>query len=566
MKKTIIFTITLLSFTFLKAQIASFPGAEGFGASTTGGRGGQIIFVTNLNCGGPGSLNEALQTPGPKYILFKVSGIIDCAAEILDGNCYLAGQTSPNGIIVRGIIADDYYNPSANPNNLIIRHMRSRGIGTHPTLNMATDPIVISGAENVIIDHCTFSNSDDEAIDISRTKKLTIQNTLLAETVGSHFDLGGMLFNYSTPGNILDSISIHHNNWNRLGGRMPEFSCEDPSACTGSTFNIEYSCNLLWDQQRVVYHNSDTDLTNGSDPGFVEPYFLRANFINNYGMSRPNYCEAMFLNTFLNTAQNQLFVSGNKHNRYPTFSDYELFNCCSDFCTTGLPNTDFGTAQLLTTRNNFPSITYTNALDLPNYMIANVGAFPRSPHEQRLIGAISQNTFNSAPLNVNAEDDVLDLLPDLNNYPTDSDNDGMPDYWEIIHGLNVSSQDHNGTNLSQNITGVSGYTNLECYLNCLSDALVNNSLATCGIVLNTSEIKGEAAPKFVFPNPAKEKISILKPNSENSVIEIYSLEGKLINVYNFNSNSKLDININEFPAGIVFVKIGQVVEKIEILK
>ena len=94
----------------LPAQIPAFPGAQGFGTQlTTGGRGGQVIYVSNLNCDGPGSLAEALSTPGPKYILFKVSGIIDCAAEVVWGDCYIAGQTSPGGVIVRGIIIDDWY-------------------------------------------------------------------------------------------------------------------------------------------------------------------------------------------------------------------------------------------------------------------------------------------------------------------------------------------------------------------------------------------------------------------------------------------------------------------------
>lgn len=65
------------------AQIPAFPGAEGFiSLTTTGGRGGNIYYVSNLNCSGTGSLNDALTKPGPKYILFSVSGIIDCAAEI----------------------------------------------------------------------------------------------------------------------------------------------------------------------------------------------------------------------------------------------------------------------------------------------------------------------------------------------------------------------------------------------------------------------------------------------------------------------------------------------------
>ena len=79
--------VIVLSYHFTFAQsIPAFPGAEGFGAITTGGRGGQVIYVTNLNCSGAGSLDAALKVIGKKYILFKVSGVIPCAAEVFQGD------------------------------------------------------------------------------------------------------------------------------------------------------------------------------------------------------------------------------------------------------------------------------------------------------------------------------------------------------------------------------------------------------------------------------------------------------------------------------------------------
>src|SRR5688572_33402879 len=86
------------------SALPAFPGAEGFGAVATGGRGGQVIYVTTLANDGPGSLAEALATPGPRTILFKVSGVIHTAAEIIYSDVTIAGQTSPGGITVRGIV------------------------------------------------------------------------------------------------------------------------------------------------------------------------------------------------------------------------------------------------------------------------------------------------------------------------------------------------------------------------------------------------------------------------------------------------------------------------------
>lgn len=89
------------------ATLAAFPGAEGFGAYATGGRGGSVIYVTNLNANGPGSLQWAIDQPGAKYVLFKVSGLIDTQIHLTNGNVTIAGQTSPGGITIRGLVTDE---------------------------------------------------------------------------------------------------------------------------------------------------------------------------------------------------------------------------------------------------------------------------------------------------------------------------------------------------------------------------------------------------------------------------------------------------------------------------
>ncbi|MBL7826800.1 MAG: hypothetical protein JNJ57_09225, partial [Saprospiraceae bacterium] len=193
--------IVLNTFLPSAAQIPVFPGAEGFGATTTtGGRGGQVMYVTNLNCNGPGSLNEALATPGKKYILFKVSGIIDCAAEVVHGDCYIAGQTAPGGIIVRGIYIDDWYDPNGGARNVVIRHLNSRPHTENERSGagwVMDDALRLDGASRIVVDHCTFANGTDEQIQISRSNNVTIQHSILAEPVGDHYMFGGMLLNYS---------------------------------------------------------------------------------------------------------------------------------------------------------------------------------------------------------------------------------------------------------------------------------------------------------------------------------------------------------------------------------
>lgn len=467
------------------AQIPAFPGAEGFGAlTTTGGRGGQVIKVTNLNCNGPGSLNAALQTPGAKYILFTVSGIIDCAAEVVWGDCYIAGQTSPAGITVRGILLDDYYDPTGKAQNVILRHLNSRPstemvrVGTGWVLD---DALRLDGARNIVVDHCSFAHAIDECVQLSRSSNIVLQHCLLAETLGWHHIYGGMLMNYSVAAYPKDSVSLHHNAWNRLGGRMPEISCE-PSAespgdmdCLAHPFRFEFSNNLLWDLPIQVYYEPADD------------FFVRPNFVNNRAVARPSYGGAMFHHPLLEHAQNELFASGNAFDAYPAYADIELFYCCNDF-NLYHPNTDSGSAILRTARFDYPAVTYTPTASLLSQIYENAGAFNghsplhRDSMNRRLLKYVQLNSLDPHP--VDGNDYYNDaFLPDagpLPSAPADADADGMPDTWETAHGLNPNLPDHNGTALSVALTGVAGYTNLECYLNQLSDNLVAQAFGPPG--------------------------------------------------------------------------------------
>ncbi len=509
---TIVFA--LFAFSFCAAQIPAFPGAEGFGTTTTtGGRGGTVYYVTNLNCTGPGSLNFGLSQSGAKYILFKVSGIIDCAAEIEWGNCYIAGQTSPGGITVRGILLDDYYEPSGLAQNVIIRHLNSRpntedvrpGNGW-----VLDDALRLDGARNIVVDHCSFANAIDECIQLSRSSNITISNCMLAETLGGHYYLGGMLMNYSTTDHPKDDVSIHHNAWNRIGGRMPEISCE-PSAespgdadCLAHPFRFEFSNNLLWDMPIQIYYEP------------LDEFLMEPNFIGNRCVARPNYGGPMFNHPMLGHSGNELFADDNTMNLYPSYSDYELFYCCNDFNLYN-PNTDNGNATLRNARFNYPSISYTPSGSLASHIYTNVGAFNghssmgRDSMNRRLLKFI--NSINIDPNPVDGEDYYHDaFLLDFGGQPaapTDTDNDGMPDAWENLYasyGLDPNVQDHNGTQLSVVLTGIAGYTNLECYLNQLAESLVS------GITTLATELVDFQA----IPIAAEHKV-LLRWTAENTV-------------------------------------------------
>lgn len=488
--------VSITALSTLDAQIPAFPSAEGFGATaTTGGRGGQVVYVTNLNCSGPGSLTAALSNPNTKYILFTVSGIIDCAAEIEWGNCYIAGQTSPGGITVRGILIDDFYESSGLAQNIIIRHLNSRpNTAAERAANgyLLDDALRIDGARRVVIDHCSLANAIDETVQLSRSSNISIQYCMLAEPVGGHYDLGGMLLNYSTTAHRRDSLSIHHNIWNRVGGRMPEISCE-PSGevpgdmdCLAHPLQIEISNNVFWDMPIQMYYEP------------LDEFLIRPNFVNNYAVGRNSYGGAMFHHPMLDHVGNEIYSSGNRLNLYPAYADYDLFYCCNDFNLYN-PNTDLGTATLRSTRFNYPPLTYTPTDNLLALLAQKVGAFNsysptrRDSMNRRQLQPMQFNTIDPTPVDGNDyyNDAYLSDFTALPAPPTDTDNDGMPDYWETAHATNPNLADPNNTSLSVSITGIAGYTNLECYLNCLSDALVNGETTPpCGIQLGNCNING----------------------------------------------------------------------------
>ncbi len=467
----------------------AFPGAEGFGAYATGGRGGQVIYVTTLAPDGPGSLAEALSTPGPRYIVFTISGVIDAAAEVIYGDVTIAGQTSPGGIIVRGIVCDGHYDAN-DCDNLIIRHLRSRPaphLENDKESYILDDGLRLDGVENVIVDHLSLANASDEAVQLSLAHNITIQNTIIAETVGEHTVFGGMLINYSHSQSPQDNLSIHHNLWYRINGRLPEISCEltrnigsddspeIPSFCSPQPLNIEVSNNLLWDAGGAMTYNDNSSEEQGQPQAGI--FTLNMNWVNNIMVVPDSYPFGMMTSHYIAQQGNQLYFSGNRMSIYPDYQDIELAYCCNDFNLYN-PNQDLPAAQMLENRHPFPEISYIATDEVIPYMVQNAGAFPRDPMDRRYIDSVLSGILSNVPQDQAEANDafMLDYDP-LNppDAPQDSDLDGMPDEWELANGLNPNIQDHNGVELSKQFTGIEGYTNLEVYLNWLADNLVNGN-------------------------------------------------------------------------------------------
>jgi pectate lyase len=295
-----------------QSTVKAFPTAEGFGARATGGRGGSIIKVTNLNGSGTGSLQWAVDQPGARTVVFNVSGVINGDIHIPHGNLTIAGQTAPGaGITIVGHLYADYGDTFGN---IIIRHIRVRppGIGGKWTATQH-DTIQLSTLRNVILDHIDASYGVDEIMDFwGGAQDITLQWSTITYPDPSNGHNYGILFG---PGG--GRVSIHHNLFAHNRTRNPATS-DGPS----ETIN------------NVVYNYRE---------GFVHHNPVRGNFniIGNYYKSGSEGREATPLwfdpenspNTGYFVSQNYVddpgeFV-GIVNNPYTTsgFNTYS-FSCC----------------------------------------------------------------------------------------------------------------------------------------------------------------------------------------------------------------------------------------------
>jgi pectate lyase len=197
------------------AWLPAFPGAEGFGAKATGGRGGAVYEVTNLNDSGPGSLRDAV-SKGNRTVVFRVSGTIALKKRLVvtQPNLTIAGQTAPgDGICLRN------FPFAVASRNVIVRYLRSR-LGD---LSRQEDDAmgVLHGASNVIFDHCSASWSIDEALSLSGNETdVTIQWCLIAEPLNNSLHSKGP-HGYGSLARSNGRVTLHHNLWAHCDARNP---------------------------------------------------------------------------------------------------------------------------------------------------------------------------------------------------------------------------------------------------------------------------------------------------------------------------------------------------------
>jgi pectate lyase len=206
------------------AQVRAFPGAEGAGAYSLGGRGGRVFHVTSLNDSGPGSLRAAVDARGPRIVVFDVGGTIRLKKPlaIRNGRITIAGQTAPGGGITLanytlGIGADD----------VVMRFIRAR---MGDVSGAVGDAIWITDGHRIILDHVSASWGTDEVLSASSTymrprsdlHDVTVQWSIISESLCNSVNPDGRhCYGSLLTGGMGARMSLHHNLWAHHAGRLP---------------------------------------------------------------------------------------------------------------------------------------------------------------------------------------------------------------------------------------------------------------------------------------------------------------------------------------------------------
>lgn len=455
MKKIlIIFSLLLDQIVF--AQLVAFPGAEGFGKYATGGRGGKVIAVTNLDDKGEGSFRYALeQYPGePLTVIFKVSGLIELESNIVikRSNLTIAGQTAPGD----GICLKNYSfivngaSSKGNHGNIIIRFIRSRPGGTDKKGLYGFD---MENCHDVMIDHCSFSWANEECAAMYDTKNVSVQWCIVSEGLYS----AGHMKGKRSYGGVWGGqyASYHHNLIAHLYNRAIRFNgarAHDTIALVDYRNNVIYN----WGNANASY-GGEVNIAGGVSA---------VNIVNNYfkpGPAAPS--ELKFVH-----------ASYQKENAKGTGKWYVEGNIMEgDKSLTGKNNRGIDLSEGGHPKNAIVDKPFPVAAALPEQsskdayeaVLKYAGAClpKRDAVDERVVNetrngtAIGKGVFGKAG--------IIDLPIMVGGWPqykslpapADTDNDGMPDAWEKKNGLNPADAN------DRNRTDTKGYTMLENYLN-----------------------------------------------------------------------------------------------------
>lgn len=510
----------------------AFPGAEGFGRFTTGGRGGNVYHVTTLEDNGKttleGSLRWANAQSGPRTIVFDVSGTIMLKKELrISKNTTVAGQTAPGD----GICIANY--PVTLDENVIVRYVRFRlgneALKTNPSAHEG-DGLGAMDKKNIIVDHCSVSWSIDECLSVYGSKDITVQWCISSQSLVA---AGHSKGNHGYGGNWGGSgASYHHNLMIHHTSRTPRLG---PRPGTQTDERMDMRNNVIYNWGGNGCYGGE-----GMNVNIVNNYYkpgpgtlkssttiqqriagigIRTTSYTNHDTESPNQWDVMW------HVWGKFFVDGNVNALHKEVTEdnwtYGIYNQVRQ---KDVDNT-FDEAVKDTMRLDEPiaflATTTHSAEKAYELVLKYAGASLHRDALDEIMVSDARNgeaTFTGKGNNkgfINSQDDVESIIPTIwpelkqEESKTDSDGDGMPDEWEDAHGLDKNNKGDGKA------IGESGYTNLEVYLNSLV-ADITSAQNEGG------ELQGEALPS--------EPTGISSPIPDSSLNggEWYDLQGRRV--------------------------------------
>ena len=444
-------------------QVQAFPGAEGGGQFTTGGRGGMVLHVTSLSdevdktSGQPafGTLRKALQTEGTRTIVFDVSGTINLKTQldIVGGNVTIAGQTAPgDGICIAG------YPVVIKTDNVIIRFLRFR-MGDQNAFE--GDAFTAIGHKNILVDHCSFSWSTDECVSCYGNTDFTLQYAFITESLKASVHAKGAHGYGGIWGG--KNASFHHNLLAHHQSRNPRFDHDYVNTkCAGP---IDFVNNVVYNWEgNSAYGGEGTNKGAGG---------RHINFVANYykpGPSTKSGVKTRLLNPTTKCGENCGKKPGGtvEPGKFYLVSNYMYGSAevTEDNWKGVSPDESSKMAQCkVDTRWTEGMILLSkeqSAEEAYETVLAKAGC---SLHRDALDSRIVNDVRNGSGKLINSPSEaggypVIDEIHRPDNY--DTDRDGMPNDWEDANGLDKNNSE-DGILMTLDKT----YTNLEVYLNSL---------------------------------------------------------------------------------------------------
>lgn len=411
-------------------QESAFPGAEGFGKYASGGRGGKVLIVSNLNDDGKGSLREALRQKYSRIIVFSISGTIELKSdlEIHYGDVTIAGQSAPgDGISLKN------YPLKVKAGNVIIRYLRSR-LGDDRRVE--DDAITVIRQRQIMIDHCSFSWATDECATFYDNDSLTVQYCIISESLNNSVHKKGEHGYGGIWGG--KGASFHHNLFAHHKSRNPRFN--------GARYHHQPKLEIVDFRNNVIYNWEDNNSYAGEEGNH--------NIVNNYYKAGPatRSKKDKILDPF--EPYGQFYLSGNV-----LFGNEKVIK--NNWRGVNVQESVISTIRLTEPLKVEP-VAAVSADEALGLVLREAGAsHHRDAIDLRIVSEVRRGsaTFGNGIIDTPAQ---VGGWPKLKSEepPKDTDQDGIPDSWEKQHELNPN----NSSDASMPANG-SFYTNIEVYLN-----------------------------------------------------------------------------------------------------